>query len=79
MADGFSNKQIASALAIEDSTVKNHVHNMLVKPGVHGRVRVVSLLQNTRQAVGSRSLDLQGSREIYAWSVSFALQLKPII
>jgi len=65
MADGFSNKQIASTLVIEVSTVKNHVHNILVKLGVHSRVRAVSLFQNTRQAVRSRSLDLQRSREIY--------------
>lgn len=65
MADGLSNKQIAAALVIEVSTVKNHVHNILVKLGVHSRVRAVSLYQNTKQVVRSRSMDLQKSREVY--------------
>jgi DNA-binding NarL/FixJ family response regulator len=34
---GLSNKQIAARLWIEESTVKNHVHNILSKLGVHRR------------------------------------------
>src|SRR6266508_1538940 len=34
---GLSNKEIASRLAIEVPTVKNHVHNLLEKLGVHRR------------------------------------------
>jgi DNA-binding NarL/FixJ family response regulator len=34
---GCSNKQIASELFIELSTVKNHVHNLLLKLGVRNR------------------------------------------
>lgn len=42
LSDGLSNKQIASDLCIEVSTVKNHVHNLLVKLEVKSRVQVVS-------------------------------------
>jgi two-component system, NarL family, nitrate/nitrite response regulator NarL len=34
---GQSNKEIARKLQIEVSTVKNHVHNILAKLGLHGR------------------------------------------
>jgi two-component system nitrate/nitrite response regulator NarL len=37
IADGLSNKQIAHRLCIELSTVKNHVHHILVKLGAPGR------------------------------------------
>jgi len=52
--DGLSNKQIASRLNIEVSTVKNHVHNILEKLGTHRRgtaaamVRRAGLLLNSR-------------------------------
>lgn len=35
--DGLANKEIAGALSIEPSTVKNHVHNILEKLDVHSR------------------------------------------
>jgi two-component system, NarL family, nitrate/nitrite response regulator NarL len=37
LAEGLSNKQIASRLTIELPTVKNHVHSILEKLGVAGR------------------------------------------
>jgi DNA-binding NarL/FixJ family response regulator len=37
LAEGMSNKQIARNLCIEVSTVKNHVHNVLVKLEVKNR------------------------------------------
>ncbi|MCG8469721.1 MAG: response regulator transcription factor [Gemmatimonadetes bacterium] len=37
IADGLSNKQISHQLGISISTVKNHVHRILDKLGVHGR------------------------------------------
>jgi len=46
LSDGFSNKQIARDLIIEVSTVKNHVHNILTKIGVHSRLQAVQLLQH---------------------------------
>jgi len=45
MAAGLSNKKISCNLTIEVSTVKNHVHNILVKLGVSSRTQAVSLLQ----------------------------------
>ena len=39
IAQGCSNKEIARALCIELSTVKNHVHHMLEKLGVRSRWR----------------------------------------
>jgi len=47
MAAGQSNKKISCNLTIEVSTVKNHVHNILVKLGVNSRTQAVSLLQRT--------------------------------
>ena len=44
MADGQSNKQISHNLIIEVSTVKNHVHNILVKLDVKSRVQAVTLM-----------------------------------
>jgi DNA-binding NarL/FixJ family response regulator len=58
LAEGNSNKQIANILTIELSTVKNHVHNILVKMGVDSRTRAVSLLQENDLIHQSRSLDL---------------------
>lgn len=40
IADGLSNKQIARRLLIEQATVKNHVHTILVKLGVSRRDQV---------------------------------------
>jgi DNA-binding NarL/FixJ family response regulator len=45
MADGQSNKQISHNLIIEVSTVKNHVHNILVKLDVKSRAQAVTLMQ----------------------------------
>jgi DNA-binding NarL/FixJ family response regulator len=58
MAEGFSNKQISTALFIEVSTVKNHVHNILVKLNVHSRSQVVNMMQSHQPEHGSRSLGL---------------------
>jgi len=50
LADGMSNKAIARTLTIELSTVKNHVHNILVKMGVESRAQVACLLRNNHLA-----------------------------
>jgi len=42
---GLSNKEIASRLGIEVTTVKNHVHNLLEKLQVHRRAEAVARLQ----------------------------------
>jgi two-component system nitrate/nitrite response regulator NarL len=41
---GMSNKMIARVLGIELTTVKNHVHSILLKLGIHRRAEAVSLL-----------------------------------
>lgn len=45
LGNGLSNKQIAKKLTIEVSTVKNHVHSILVKLDVKNRTQAVSQLQ----------------------------------
>jgi two-component system, NarL family, nitrate/nitrite response regulator NarL len=45
--DGLSNKEIASSLCIEVSTVKNHVHHVLAKAGVPRRGLAAARLRNT--------------------------------
>lgn len=42
---GLSNKEIASQLCIELSTVKNHVHNILEKLHVHRRSQAAALVR----------------------------------
>jgi two-component system, NarL family, nitrate/nitrite response regulator NarL len=44
LQQGLSNKMISRNLGIELPTVKNHVHSILGKLGVHSRAEVVSLL-----------------------------------
>jgi two-component system nitrate/nitrite response regulator NarL len=46
LAAGLSNKQIAWRLSIQQQTVKNHVHNVLVKLGVSGRAEAAALLRS---------------------------------
>jgi two-component system, NarL family, nitrate/nitrite response regulator NarL len=58
MASGLSNKQIAKSLMIEVSTVKNHVHNILVKLNVTSRMQAVSMLQHVSFMDRTRSFDL---------------------
>jgi DNA-binding NarL/FixJ family response regulator len=41
IAQGLSNKEIATRLTIERATVKNHVHNILGKLGVNDRAAAV--------------------------------------
>jgi two-component system nitrate/nitrite response regulator NarL len=40
--DGLSNKEIAARLRIELPTVKNHVHSILTKLGVHSRAQAAA-------------------------------------
>jgi two-component system nitrate/nitrite response regulator NarL len=40
--DGLSNKEIAARLQIELPTVKNHMHNILAKLGVHSRAQAAA-------------------------------------
>ena len=45
LAQGMSNKKIANTLTIEISTVKNHVHNILVKMGAENRAQAACMLR----------------------------------
>lgn len=42
MAEGLSNKQIAMSLSVQLSTVKNHVHSILVKLGARRRTDAIA-------------------------------------
>jgi two-component system, NarL family, nitrate/nitrite response regulator NarL len=52
VADGLSNKAIASQLSIELATVKNHVHSVLEKLRVHSRGEAAAKLRQAK--VGRR-------------------------
>ena len=43
---GLANKEIASQLHIDVSTVKSHVHNLLEKLNVHRRERAAAYLRD---------------------------------
>jgi two-component system, NarL family, nitrate/nitrite response regulator NarL len=53
IGEGLSNKQIAAALHLATSTVKNHVHNMMRKLGVSRRTDVALLARDLLIASGS--------------------------
>jgi hypothetical protein len=46
----MSNKMISRSLGIELPTVKNHVHSILAKLGIHRRTEAISLLYVRTQA-----------------------------
>ena len=48
----MSNKMISRTLGIELPTVKNHVHSILAKLGVHRRAEAISLLYRPEGANG---------------------------
>ena len=43
VAAGLQNKEVARNLGLSLATVRNHVHNVLVKLGVHSKLEAVSL------------------------------------
>jgi DNA-binding NarL/FixJ family response regulator len=51
---GMSNKMISRHLGIELPTVKNHVHSILVKLGIHRRAEAISLLYQAGRAANER-------------------------
>ncbi|MNP79038.1 transcriptional regulator MalT [compost metagenome] len=48
MLRGFSNKRIALALAVSESTIKEHITSLLGKLGVTNRIEAITLLQGRR-------------------------------
>jgi two-component system nitrate/nitrite response regulator NarL len=49
LQQGMSNKMISRSLGIELPTVKNHVHSILAKLGIHRRTEAISLLYANAQ------------------------------
>jgi DNA-binding CsgD family transcriptional regulator len=43
VASGLQNKEIADKLGLSTATVRNHIHNLLEKLGVHSKLEAVSL------------------------------------
>jgi DNA-binding NarL/FixJ family response regulator len=70
ITDGLSNKEIARALGIEVSTVKNHVHQLLTKLNVTRRSVAAAVAR--RQGVGG---SVQRVVFGFAWVVSAAPQV----
>lgn len=58
---GLSNKEIARQLGIEVATVKNHVHNILEKLGVHRRGEAAALMRRLRVRQAQKSTTHQHS------------------
>ena len=61
--DGLSNKEIASSLHIEVSTVKNHVHNLLEKLHVTSRMQAAAQL-GSHLTVRQRVLGLASQSDL---------------
>ncbi len=53
IAEGLSNKQIASRLNLAVDTVKSHVHNILEKLALHTRLEIASYHHGRNSAVGT--------------------------
>jgi two-component system, NarL family, nitrate/nitrite response regulator NarL len=49
LAEGKSNKEIAGLLGISQSTVQNHIHNLLEKLGARSRLEAVVIYRRSRE------------------------------
>ena len=45
VAQGYKNKEMAEKMFISEQTVKNHLHNIIVKLGVKNRIEAASLAE----------------------------------
>jgi DNA-binding NarL/FixJ family response regulator len=54
VAEGLQNKEIADRLDISLATVRNHVHNLLEKLGVHSKLEAISLAYREGWVLGPR-------------------------
>jgi two-component system nitrate/nitrite response regulator NarL len=63
---GLPNKMVSRQLGIELSTVKNHVHSILAKLGVHNRGEAISLLYRYESAGRATPANAEPVAEILA-------------
>ncbi len=60
LKDSLSNKLIARRLGLEVPTIKNHVHNIIVKLNVQSRTEAAAMLRDAREAVAAESVQPDG-------------------
>lgn len=54
LTDSLSNKLIARQLGLEVPTIKNHVHNIIVKLNVQNRVEAAAMLRGAGEAMAAK-------------------------
>jgi two-component system NarL family response regulator len=54
LADGITNQEIATRLFISENTVKNHIHNILEKLGLHNRREAIEFARKNGLSVNNR-------------------------
>lgn len=62
MAEGLQNKEIAQKLDISLATVRNHVHNLLEKLGVHSKLEAISMAYRAGWVLSPRAPRERDSR-----------------
>ncbi|MCZ0962500.1 LuxR C-terminal-related transcriptional regulator [Paracoccus benzoatiresistens] len=60
LKDSLSNKLIARQLGLEVPTIKNHVHNIIVKLNVQSRTEAAAMLRSAGEAMAGKSPKPQG-------------------
>ena len=51
IANGLSNREISTSLAISESTVENHIHHIYTKLGISNRAQAVAYAFQSRLIV----------------------------
>lgn len=70
LKDSLSNKLIARQLGLEVPTIKNHVHNIIVKLNVQSRTEAAAILRSAGEAmaVTSPSLEKRAPHQALRWN-----------